>query len=36
MRKNNAFRRAAALMAALSISVALADPSVADTFYIDY
>ena len=36
MRKNNAFRRAAALMAALSITVSLAAPAFADTYYIDY
>lgn len=36
MKKNNAFRRAAALMAALSITVSLAAPVFADTYYIDY
>ncbi len=36
MRKNNAFRRAVALMAALSITVSLAAPAFADTYYIDY
>ena len=36
MRKNNTFRRAAALMAALSITVSLAVPAFADTYYIDY
>ena len=36
MKKNNAFRRAAALMAALSITVSLAAPAFADTYYIDY
>ena len=36
MRKNNAFRRAAALMAALSITVSLAAPAFAGTYYIDY
>ena len=36
MRKNNAFRRAAALIAALSITVSLAAPAFADTYYIDY
>ena len=36
MRKNNAFRRAAALLAALSITVSLAAPAFADTYYIDY
>ena len=36
MRKNDAFRRAAALMAALSITVSLAAPAFADTYYIDY
>ena len=35
MKKNNAFRRAAALMAALSITVSLAAPAFADTYYID-
>ena len=35
MKKNNAFRRAAALMAALSITVSLAAPVFADTYYID-
>ena len=35
MRKNNAFRRAAALMAALSITVSLAAPAFADIYYID-
>ena len=33
MRKNNAFRRAAALMAALSITVSLAAPAFAETYY---
>ena len=36
MKKNNALRRAAALMAALSITVSLAAPAFADTYYIDY
>ena len=36
MKKNSAFRRAAALMAALSITVSLAAPAFADTYYIDY
>ena len=36
MRKTDAFRRAAALMAALSITVSLAAPAFADTYYIDY
>ena len=36
MKKNNTFRRAAALMAALSITVSLAVPAFADTYYIDY
>ena len=36
MKKNNAFRRAATLMAALSITVSLAAPAFADTYYIDY
>ena len=36
MKKNNTFRRAAALMAALSITVSLAAPAFADTYYIDY
>ena len=36
MRKNNAFRRAAALVAALSITVSLAAPAFAGTYYIDY
>ena len=36
MRKNNTFRRVAALMAALSITVSLAAPAFADTYYIDY
>ena len=36
MKKNNAFRRAAALIAALSITVSLAAPAFADTYYIDY
>ena len=35
MRKTDAFRRAAALMAALSITVSLAAPAFADTYYID-
>ena len=33
MRKNDAFRRAAALMAALSITVSLAAPAFAETYY---
>ncbi len=36
MRKNDAFRRAAALLAALSITVSLAAPAFAGTYYIDY
>ena len=36
MKKTDAFRRAAALMAALSITVSLAAPAFADTYYIDY
>ena len=36
MRKNDAFRRAAALVAALSITVSLAAPAFAGTYYIDY
>ena len=36
MKKNDAFRRAAALMAALSITVSLAAPAFAGTYYIDY
>ena len=36
MKKNNTFRRAAALMAVLSITVSLAAPAFADTYYIDY
>ena len=36
MKKNNAFRRAAALIAVLSITVSLAAPAFADTYYIDY
>lgn len=36
MKKNDAFRRAAALMAALSITVSLAAPAFAETYYIDY
>ena len=36
MKKNNAFRRAAVLIAALSITVSLAAPAFADTYYIDY
>ena len=36
MKKNGAFRRAAALMAALSITVSLAAPAFAGTYYIDY
>ena len=36
MKKNNTFRRAAALLAALSITVSLAVPAFADTYYIDY
>ena len=36
MKKNNPFRRAAALIAALSITVSLAAPAFADTYYIDY
>ena len=35
MKKNNAFRRAAALMAALSITVSLAAPAFAGTYYIE-
>ena len=35
MKKNSAFRRAAALMAALSITVSLAAPAFAGTYYID-
>ena len=35
MRKTDAFRRAAALMAALSITVSLAAPAFAETYYID-
>ena len=35
MRKNDAFRRAAALLAALSITVSLAAPAFAGTYYID-
>ena len=35
MKKNNAFRRAAALIAALSITVSLAAPAFAETYYID-
>ena len=35
MRKTNAFRRAAALLAALSITVSLAAPAFAGTYYID-
>ena len=35
MKKNNAFRRAAALLAALSITVSLAAPAFAETYYID-
>ena len=35
MRKTDAFRRAAALMAALSITVSLAAPAFAGTYYID-
>ncbi len=35
MRKNDAFRRAAALIAALSITVSLAAPAFAETYYID-
>ena len=35
MRKNTTFRRAAALMAALSITVSLAAPAFAGTYYID-
>lgn len=35
MKKNNAFRRAAALMAALSITVSLAAPAFAGTYCID-
>ena len=35
MKKNNAFRRAAALVAALSITVSLAAPAFAGTYYID-
>ena len=33
MRKTDAFRRAAALMAALSITVSLAAPAFAETYY---
>ena len=36
MRKNDTLRRAAALMAALSITVSLAAPAFAGTYYIDY
>ena len=36
MKKNNTFRRAAALVAALSITVSLAAPAFAGTYYIDY
>ena len=36
MKKNNTFRRAAALVAALSITVSLAAPAFADTYFIDY
>ena len=35
MRKTDAFRRAAALVAALSITVSLAAPAFAGTYYID-
>ena len=35
MKKNNTFRRAAALIAALSITVSLAAPAFAGTYYID-
>ena len=35
MKKNGAFRRAAALLAALSITVSLAAPAFAGTYYID-
>lgn len=35
MKKNDAFRRAAALVAALSITVSLAAPAFAETYYID-
>ena len=35
MKKNNAFRRAAALLAALSITVSLAAPAFAGIYYID-
>ena len=35
MKKNGAFRRVAALMAALSITVSLAAPAFADIYYID-
>ena len=35
MKKNNAFRRAVALMAALSITVSLAAPAFAGTYYIE-
>ena len=35
MKKNDAFRRAAALIAALSITVSLAAPAFAETYYID-
>ena len=36
MKKTDAFRRAAALLAALSITVSLAAPAFAGTYYIDY
>ena len=36
MKKNDTLRRAAALMAALSITVSLAAPAFAGTYYIDY
>ena len=35
MKKNNTFRRVAALVAALSITVSLAAPAFAGTYYID-
>ena len=35
MKKNDAFRRAAALIASLSITVSLAAPAFAETYYID-
>ena len=36
MKKNNAFRRAAALIAALSITGVSGGSGLADTYYIDY